>query len=107
MSAWFWPLPPAFPPERDRPGADLVDQARRGCLSASRARREVRLLSWDQLMVEWARSGTALARAKASQPALALVELRAILLDEMERRRPRRFGAWFAAEQRRLHRRRR
>ena len=76
------------------PSADLVAGPRIWGASAEAAYRAVHGRSWKDLLVGWQTTSTMLATERAPGRLLAVVLLRAALLDEMEAQHPEAFAAW-------------
>jgi hypothetical protein len=115
--SWWWDRWPAERPDRwdspaeavseSRPEPDksLVAQAGAWGFSPELARRVVTGKSWKLLTRGWRDSTDALDAARAPHRRLALVMLRAAILDEMESQDPEGFRLWLSRQQsRRLRR---
>ena len=95
--------PSSSPTPNDAAGPSIDDSIEDlGQQPADTADRIVCNLGWDELTRAWRASTTVLANASTVGTRLAVVSLRAAILDELELRDPRAFSAWREDEQRRL-----
>jgi hypothetical protein len=94
---------PAPGPE-DRPrsgfsgGGYLMHEAGRCGFTPERAAGVVRGHTWNDLASAWQLSGAQLTSAPSAERRVALVTLRAAVLDEMEAQDPSTFRAWLASQ---------
>jgi hypothetical protein len=114
MWNWWWPRGrPAVGPGdgqgsapgprgNPRPGFSgggyLLHEAGRCGFSPQLADQVVRGHTWNDLASAWRLSGAQLATAQSAERRLALVTLRAAVLDEMEAQDPPAFRAWLARQ---------
>lgn len=82
--------------EKATPVGDLVAQTR-GC-SAETARRAVQGRPWKELISAWHATTKVLRSESSPSRLLALVVLRAAILDEMEAQQPEIFAAWLGEQ---------
>jgi hypothetical protein len=91
------------PGDKPRPGFSgggyLVYEAGRCGFSPQLAVQVVSGHTWQDLASAWQLSGSQLASAKSAERRLALVTLRAAVLDELESQDPAAFRAWLARQQ--------
>ncbi|HTW13840.1 MAG TPA: hypothetical protein VMF51_01865 [Nocardioides sp.] len=83
---------------RVSPGRSLVLRAESCDLSPAIAAQLVYGQSWKDLASAWKQSSVALKSAGSHRHRLALVMLRAAILDEMEAMAPRAFSDWLATQ---------
>jgi len=93
------------PRRRVAPGANLVAQTQIWGFSTTIAHQVVQGHQWRELVSGWRASTNALETERSPRRRLALVMLRAAILDEMEAQRPQPFASWFAEQQPALRRR--
>ena len=84
--------------ERATPMADLAAQTQDSGCSTAVAREAVRGRSWKDLVNGWRVTTKMLRSDKSSSRLLAVVLLRAAILDEMESQQPQVFAAWLAEQ---------
>jgi hypothetical protein len=87
------------PRRRVAPGANLVAQTQIWGFSTTIAHQVVQGHPWRELVSGWRASTNALETERSPHRRLALVMLRAAILDEMEAQRPQSFASWFAEQQ--------
>jgi hypothetical protein len=99
----WWMSPRMYERQLDRgsdgpPTADLVSQADTWGFSTASATRAVRGRPWTELTTGWRASTERLLAERLPGRQLALVLLRAALLDEMEAQRPQAFTVWLSEQ---------
>jgi hypothetical protein len=77
----------------------MVARSRHPAFSPTIARQAVRGHSWDDLVAGWQVSSRVLARERSPGHRLALVNLRAAILDELEATDPCLFRRWLAVQE--------
>ena len=93
-------VPDQPPPYERVPGAcaRTLALARHPSFRSVLAARLVRELTWEELLEIWETTTRLVGRSANLHHVLSYLRLRAAILDELERRQPRRFERWYAGQ---------